>query len=341
MLRNFALVLLGMVLLSPAYGQDRPKRKGILEILRFKTPEIDHASPDTSTFDFDATMPDPEIELEVEVGPDLKKAPHILEEDSVITGYERMPSLVEIAEELKIDCVWITSQEYYAIWDSYSIDPYQVDGAKFTDTLNLQLINVESDLNWSPPLHEMRITSNFGMRSYRWHYGTDLKLNTGDPVMATFDGIVRISKYDPRGYGNYIVLRHYNGLETLYGHMSEKHVQIGQEVKAGDTIGLGGSTGRSSGPHLHYEVRYAGNAIDPQDMYDFETLQLKTDTLMVSPKSFAYLKEARQVVYHRVRSGDTLSGIGKRYGLSAVALARMNGIRTNSILKIGQRLRVR
>src|SRR5690606_35983628 len=127
----------------------------------------------------------------------------------------------------------------------------------------------------------------------RWHYGTDLKLDTGDTVVAAFDGIVRIAQYDRLGYGHYILLRHYNGLETLYGHLSAYSVKVGDLVKAGEMIGLGGSTGRSSGPHLHYEVRYQGIAINSDDLYNFMDFSLRVDTLLITSNNFSYLNEAR------------------------------------------------
>ena len=270
----------------------------------------------------------------------MQKALSIVSEDTS-TIDEGYTSLVEISEELKIDCVWVTSQEYFSIWDSRKVNPYNIDGAKYNDTTSLILYDTLSGFNWAFPLPRTEITSPFGMRRYRWHYGTDLELDTGDPVVAVFDGIVRVTQYDRYGYGHYIVLRHYNGLETLYGHLSAYEVKVGDIVNAGDVIGRGGSTGRSSGPHLHFEVRYQGNALNPIELYDFETAVLKRDTLLITPESFSYLKEARKVIFHKIRSGDTLSEISRRYGVSINTICRLNGISRKTILKIGRRLRVR
>lgn len=270
----------------------------------------------------------------------LKKELTIVSEDtsSIDEGYI---SLIEISEELKIDCVWVTLQEYYSIWDSRRVNPYNMDGEKFNDTIRLSLYDTLNNYNWAFPIRSNRVTSSFGMRRYRWHYGIDLGLNTGDTIVAAFDGIVRITQYDRNGYGYYVLLRHYNGLESLYGHLSSYNVKVGDVVKAGDVIGFGGNTGRSTGPHLHFEVRYQGNAVAPDEIFDFKTSSLLYDTLLITPQSFSYLKEARKVVYHTIRGGDTLSGISRRYGVSIDALCRMNGISRKTVLRIGKRLRVR
>jgi murein DD-endopeptidase MepM/ murein hydrolase activator NlpD len=327
------------------------EEKRVNDLYKIKVPKLGNFGPDTSRNlvkkNYDLLV-DENLQLKVKATIDssylfpvnLKRALAIVSEDSSEV-FEEFLSIVEISEELKIDCVWVTSQEYFAIWDSKSINPYKIDGTKFSDSVSLLLYDKASELGWSCPLETNKITSNFGMRSYRWHYGTDLKCNVGDPILAAFDGIVRITQYDGGGYGNYIVIRHTNGLETLYGHLSKTQVKVGQVVKAGEIIGLGGNTGRSTGPHLHYEVRYQGNPLNPLEMYDFENNQLKFDTLFVTSQSFAYLKESRKVVYHSVKKGENLGLISRKYNVPINTLCRLNGISTKSILKIGQRLRIR
>lgn len=325
------------------------QENGLEDYHKIKVPVIKMSGPDTARSIFPITydlQADENNELKVAVKVDslavplnLLKSKSLVSEDS--SYLDEYSGVIEIAEELRIDCVWVTSQEYYSIWDSNNVNPYQIDGTKFSDTLSLVLYNLTNDLKWAAPLQDTRITSNFGMRSYRWHYGTDLKLNMGDTVRAAFDGIVRITRYDGGGYGNYIMLRHHNGLETLYGHLSKTLVDVGQTVKAGEVIGLGGSTGRSSGPHLHYEVRYQGNPLNPLELYNFEENQLLFDTLLITPQSFAYLNDARKVIYHKIRSGDTLGAISRRYRISINTLCRLNGISSKAILRIGRRLRVR
>lgn len=117
-----------------------------------------------------------------------------------------------------------------------------------------------------------RLTSPFGYRPRfgRMHKGVDLNLQVGDTVRASFDGRIRITQYEGKGYGYYVVVRHDNGLETVYGHLSRFLVKPNQYVKAGDPIALGGNTGRSTGPHLHFETRFMGIAINPATIIDFD-----------------------------------------------------------------------
>ncbi len=299
------------------------EEKRVNDLYKIKVPKLGNFGPDTTRSlikkKYDLVV-DENLQLKVKVTIDssflspvnLMRTLSIVSEDSSEV-VEEFLAIVEISEELKIDCVWVTSQEYFSIWDSKSINPYKIDGTKFSDSVSLILFDGKTELGWSCPLETNKITSNFGMRSYRWHYGTDLKCKVGDPIFAAFDGIVRITQYDGGGYGNYILIRHSNGLETLYGHLSKTQVEVGQIVKAGEIIGLGGNTGRSTGPHLHYEVRYQGNPLNPLEMYDFENNLLKFDTLQVTSKSFAYLKESRKVVYHSVRRGENLGLISRKY----------------------------
>lgn len=335
------LVLFGLVffLLSvSAFGQDEDDKKKNRDFFELKAPEIKYSEPDMQEILFEDEVEGPESDFGgVEFIPE--KEPSIVHEDT--SSAEGELSIVEVSEQMKMDCVWVTIAEYYAIWDSRTVNPYKVDPTTYKDTLLFPLFDSTNGLSWHMPLSAGIVNSHFGNRHYRWHYGTDLDLTTGDPVYAAFDGIVRINQYDGGGYGNYVLLRHYNGLETLYGHLSKSQVKVGQLVKAGEIIGLGGSTGRSSGPHLHYEVRYEGNAIDPETVYDFANNSLRGDTFRLMPAHFDYVREARQVVYHKVRPGDTLSGISRKYRVSMTTICRLNRITTRSTLRVGQRLRIR
>ena len=206
-----------------------------------------------------------------------------------------------------------------------------------------------------------RITSRYGPRRGRAHQGLDIALKTGDPVYATFDGKVRFSKA-AGNYGNLIVIRHNNGLETYYAHLSQRDVEAGDWVVAGQQIGLGGSTGRSTGPHLHFEVRYRGQSFDPERIIDFKTGDLRRDELLLKRRHFsiyakyeqdfdeeveiakqdeAERKAAAAVQYHTIRSGDTLGALARKYGTTVTRLCQLNGIKSTTILRIGQRLRVR
>ncbi|MBC7449871.1 MAG: peptidoglycan DD-metalloendopeptidase family protein [Cytophagales bacterium] len=249
--------------------------------------------------------------------------------------------VVEVEEQQRVDSSWVTIAQYYSVWDTRMINPYKVDPAHFNDTIAMVLYDSLQGHSWSMPLTYSTINSPFGMRHVRWHYGTDLDLTVGDPVMACFDGIVRIVQYNANGYGYYVLIRHYNGFETLYAHLSRQDVKVGQNVKAGEVIGLGGNTGRSSGPHLHFEVRYAGNAFDPVFMYDFPNHTLRSSHFELIPQHYAYAKEARKVYYHTVKSGQTLSTISRKYGVSVSQICRLNSITTRTVIRAGRRLRIR
>ena len=184
------------------------------------------------------------------------------------------------------------------------------------------------------PTDSTRITDKYGYRPRRAraHLGIDIKVKTGDTIRAAFDGKVRISRYERRGYGHYLVIRHPNGLETVYGHLSKKLVNENDIVHAGDPIGLGGSTGRSTGSHLHFETRILGNAVNPALMFDFPHQRSATDY-------YVYQKNTREV-YYKVRSGDTLSGIAIKNETSVANICKLNGITRNAVIRVGQTLRV-
>jgi len=203
---------------------------------------------------------------------------------------------------------------------------------------------------------EGRVTSPFGPRRRRFHYGTDIKLQKGDTVVAAFDGKVRVKLYERRGYGYFLVLRHPNGLETVYGHLSKFLVDEGESVAAGQPIALGGNTGRSKGSHLHFECRFLGNAIDPADIVDFDNFCTFDDTYLfeksrinaISEHNRNYSKFGRytnyaandkSITYHRIKSGETLSHIALKYRVSVSQLCRLNGLKPTSKLKVGRVLR--
>jgi murein DD-endopeptidase MepM/ murein hydrolase activator NlpD len=257
-----------------------------------------------------------------------------------ITDKYNLPTYLSMDGEYKIDCLYINSHQYFSVWENNKLNPYGVNGEYFADTVQLILFNPKDSILWHSPLDNTIITSDFGLRRAAWHYGIDFRLKVGTPVYAAFDGIVRVLGYERRGFGRYLVIRHANGLESVYAHLSKTLYNLGEEVHAGDVIGNGGNSGRSTAPHLHFEFRYAGNAIDPNLVYDFEANQIRNQDFVVQPDVFTYLAEANKIRYHNVRSGDTLSGIGYRYGVSITKLCQLNGIRRTSILNIGQRIRI-
>lgn len=271
----------------------------------------------------------------------LGKVRSIISEDQNVMIWAPTNRLVKVSEQIQIDSIWVTAYEYYSAWDSKKVDIYNTDVKSFQDSVKIRLYDPFFGYDWKMPLSSTPKTSGFGYRWRRWHYGTDLDLDTGDPVYSAFDGIVRVRSYDRYGWGYYVLVRHKNGLETLYGHLSKYMVEVGQEVKAGDIIGKGGSTGRSTGSHLHYEMRYKGLPFDPELVYDFSQYKILSQEYLITSSTFSHVAQARSRAYHRVKSGDTLGSIARRYGVSVSALTRMNGISSRSILRIGQNLRVR
>ncbi|MDX5320994.1 MAG: peptidoglycan DD-metalloendopeptidase family protein [Bacteroidota bacterium] len=242
------------------------------------------------------------------------------------------------------DTTNVPAMDSYTGWDMKKIHPYEQKLDSITDSTMLVLVEGE-DCFFHPPTVGA-ITSGFGIRRwgrrYKFHYGTDLKLTTGDPVYSIFDGVVRIAQYS-KSYGYVVVVRHYNGLETIYAHFSKLLVVPGMSIRAGEPIGLGGSTGRSTGPHLHFEVRYKGVAFNAEKIIDFSTNTLKSDTIYIDKSLFDHIKEVKKInaaKYHKVRSGETLGHIARRYGTSVKAIQRLNGMKTTRI-RAGQTIRVR
>ena len=233
---------------------------------------------------------------------------------------------------------------YKSIWSLERVNPYQLPIDSIQDSTVIDL----SGFSLPVPGY---ITSKFGPRRYRYHYGVDLKLQTGDSVRCAFDGQVRIVGWDARGYGHYVVVRHTNGLETVYGHLSLPLVYENMRVYSGEAIGLGGNTGRSTGPHLHFEFRYLGNAFNPELIVDFTTGTTRDSTYLITKSgSFYHKMQAKQLAsgggnagakYYTVRKGDTLGAIARRNNTSVRALCRLNGLKETSILQIGKKIRIR
>lgn len=244
-------------------------------------------------------------------------------------------------------------------WDTTNIHAYRdIELDSLPEATAIRLVDSLESYHYP---YIGRITSRYGPRRGRAHQGLDIGLKTGDPIYATFDGKVRLSKA-AGDYGNLVIIRHNNGLETYYAHLSQRDVEVGDWVVAGQQIGLGGSTGRSTGPHLHYEVRYKGQSFDPERLIDFSNGNLRRGELLLKRRHFsiyskyeqdfgdeeevakqeeAERKAAAAVQYHTVRSGDTLGAIARKYGTSVSRICQLSGIKSTSILRIGQKLRVR
>lgn len=236
-------------------------------------------------------------------------------------------------------------------WDIESIHAFR--DVKISDLPEeVDLLLVDSGHHFVAPIIGRR-SSTFKYRRGRPHNGIDIPLRVGDTIRSPFDGVVRYvgGGKATGGYGNLIVVRHPNGLETYYGHLSERLVVENDMVAAGEPIGLGGSTGRSTGPHLHFETRYMGKPFDPERVIDFDNGTLR-DTLLTLKRHYFNVgshygmtdkqsKAVTDAVYYRVKKGDTLGAIAKKHGTTVNAICKLNGISSKKVLQIGQRLRVR
>ncbi len=243
-------------------------------------------------------------------------------------------------------------------WDNHM--PYTRDNDLSFMPDTLWICTVDSNHYKFCIPHPGMVTSRFKYRGKRFHYGIDVDLVTGDTLSSAFDGIVRYAEYNDGGFGNLIIIRHFNGLETYYAHLSEMFVTPNQEVKAGDHIGLGGKTGRAYGDHLHFEIRFYGNAIDPEAIIDFENNCLRDENLLIHKGLFDYRavstnkkyqnqhpagstspEDVPKVKYHKVKSGDSLYAIALKYKTTVNRLCQLNNIKSSKILHIGDVIQVR
>ena len=281
-------------------------------------------------------------------------------------------SLVRIGEQASINDLQNPAASLYPSWDN-----------EYTRTYDVALPpEYRIDLReFRMPCDSRMVTSHFGYRPSfrRQHYGTDIKVFVGDTIRAAFPGKVRVVNFDRNGYGNYVVIRHPNGLETVYGHMSRHLCKPNQIVQAGDVIGLGGNTGRSTGSHLHFETRFLGQFIDPERLFDFEAQDVKGDfylyrssgrgTMLAANDNVVggeeemdeeaanavQAKQAESQAYqqqriqqqkakprsrvHKVKSGETLSSIARKHGTTIDRLCRLNRIKRTTVLRPGQILK--
>lgn len=247
------------------------------------------------------------------------------------------------------------SGQLYKDWNNR----YAHRASELPDSFNINL------RHFCMPTTSRIITSNFGSRWGRMHKGLDIKVYIGDTIRAAFDGKVRIVRYEANGYGNYVVIRHHNGLETIYGHMSKHLVWENETVHAGDPIGLGGNTGRSTGSHLHFETRLCGVALNPALMFDFKNQDVtgdyyffrkdtynkeslaanrvrgkeSTDLASADNENIGNNVEGGNVRYHKVSRGETLASIARKRGTTVEHICKLNHITKTMRVKPGQILR--
>lgn len=261
---------------------------------------------------------------------DIKKEINMVDSLLMLYSLEREEDMEMPASDL-----------YGEDWNNERVNPYKNMNVELPDSL------VVDCSEFCAPVMNTYITSEYGWRKRRMHYGTDLKLQVGDTIYAAFSGKVRMCNYERKGYGYYVVLRHHNGFETVYGHLSNFLVSEGEDVRVGQPIALGGNTGRSTGPHLHFEVRVKGMPINPTEVFDFKNEVTHRDTYVFNgsrvaadrAKAEKYTKG--RVPYYTVKKGDSLSKIAKKHGLSLAQLCKINNISAKKGVKAGQRLRVK
>ena len=289
-----------------------------------------------------------------------------------ISGQDLLARQAPIDRKMKaVDSVALQHIIYTENYDSPAEDLYEDWNNKYAhhetalpDSFRISL------KDFCMPTDSRVLTSNFGARWGRQHKGLDIKVYIGDTIRAAFSGKVRIVRYERRGYGKYVVIRHYNGLETIYGHLSAQLVVEDQEVRAGEPIGLGGNTGRSTGSHLHFETRLCGVALNPALMFDFRNQDVVDDYYMFHKNSYqsesviatrlrgvggsalgevsdevelasaapeaSYSQESR---FHKVRKGETLYSIARKRGTTVNAIMKLNHLKKNAKLKPGQILK--
>ncbi|NLT02366.1 MAG: peptidoglycan DD-metalloendopeptidase family protein [Bacteroidales bacterium] len=253
----------------------------------------------------------------------------------------------ELAEEEEVE-EGDVYEGLYENWSDTKVNPYGVDLSQLKDSFSIDC------RHYYPPCLG-HVTSPFGPRKRRFHNGIDLKVQVGDTIRAAFNGRVRVRRYNKGGYGYFLVLRHKDGVETIYGHLSRFLVAPNQEIKAGDPIALGGNTGRSTGSHLHFEVRIMGQPLNPSKLFSFtDYLPLKDYYYVVKDEAFSerlrysgvYTAKTHtagkysNLSYYTVKKGDNLGRIASRNGLSISKLCQLNNIKPSSIIRPGQRLRL-
>lgn len=238
-----------------------------------------------------------------------------------------------------LDTSFYPANMYYSNqWNTEVPHPYSIKMSENDSVIRLVLNGRGKSDGFAMPVENV-LTSKFGWRDGRPHKGIDIDLEVWDTVVTAFPGKVRVAKYYG-GYGRVVVVRHYNGLETLYAHLHRIKVKTGDTLKAGDLIGLGGSSGHSTGSHLHFETRFKGVPVNPLAFINYDEKSLVNDTLVLKKTKYGYAAYPEGTMFYEVKAGDNLYEIAKAFGTTTYKLAEINGIRRNQILIVGQTLRV-
>ncbi len=226
----------------------------------------------------------------------------------------------------------------YGKWDTKNLFSYSKDLSLKDSTLLLRLTGEHG--NYVHPVKGI-VTSCFGWRDSAQHQGVDLQLRRGDEVGCAFDGMVRVATKNYGGYGNVVIVRHYNGLETLYAHLYKIKVKPGEFVFAGQIIGLGGSTGHSTGAHLHFETRFKGVPINPKYFISFDDQCLISENVELKKTRWGYAAYAADADSYTIQKGDNLSELSRQFSTTVARLKELNGFTHYPRLKAGDKLIVR
>lgn len=331
--------------------------------LLYKDNQVSRYNPNASTADKEYSNPVETEQDQQALQSELKRSELLHEEEEACKG---TPLLYEPLPKYEFGS---TESAHVRIPMSLN-NPFSESGE-----LVLPLDNLKKDFCYPYPGKQI---SPYGYRGRSMHTGVDIKAIPNDTIRAAFSGVVRMSK-PYSGYGNIIVIRHYNGIETVYAHNSRNLVKVNDVVKAGDPIALAGRTGRATTEHLHFEFRVASQALNPNLLIDTENRTLQHHTLYLYNRggtvkastrpldASALASEQRteetkssassnsstlqaanksahnssKAVYHRIRKGETLSHLARKYSTSVAKICRLNNIKPTTILQINQRLRVK
>ncbi|CAN5870369.1 hypothetical protein BH11BAC7_BH11BAC7_13960 [soil metagenome] len=229
------------------------------------------------------------------------------------------------------------ADRFYGSWDTKHIFPYRDSLYKCETLTNIDFSPATSGDFTFPIIGT--ITSPYGWRDSAFHRGVDIDLNRGDTVRCAFSGMVRFAGKEG-GYGNVVIVRHYNGLETVYAHLWKIKVKPGDIVNSGQLLGLGGSTGHSTGPHLHFETRFRGIAIDPAYFISYTSHTLIADHVCLIRTKQGYGVRRVGDAFHTVVRGDNYTKIAQHYGITVTELKSYNGWEGYVRLKAGMKVRV-
>lgn len=244
----------------------------------------------------------------------------------------------EYGEPWPIDTNPYPAHNLYKSWDNIIPHPYTNEICKLDSEKTICLTDKYMDCGYAHPFKGV-VTSRFGWRGGKQHNGIDIDLVRGDTVKNVFRGVVRLAKWTG-GYGRTVIVRHHNGLETIYAHLYRIFVKPGQTVDPGDLIGRGGNSGASRGSHLHFETRYKGKPINPEALIDFKEFKLISDSLTIRKTQYGFVAFQPGTLIHKIKGGDYLYKIASQYGVSVTDICKWNNIRRNQMLVAGRALKV-